>query len=164
MLIPYIVTVKANTRVVPIVPGQKFILSDWKESPKVVFSDEAPPDGFVFEAAPPAAALLYQTVNDTLVPVYISPHTPLRSSFTEPLTPLRRVGIWFQKDAESGDMFTDAAQDILEVAMTTDTMTASYSKGSWTITTGTVSYSLDRRPKSLTAKVDNADQKEGTKE
>lgn len=145
MLIPNTVQVGVDTDVVGIHSGQKFTLGDdWKVFPKVNYSTDTPPDGFVFEATSPAAAVLYQKILDSQRPVYISPHTPLLSSSTESLTPLCRVGIWFQKDAQSGNMFTEALQKVVEVSMTTNTMTASYdSSGRWTIISGYVPYVLD---------------------
>lgn len=145
MLIPNTVQVGVDTDVVGIHSGQRFTLGDdGKVSPTMNYSTGSPPDGFVFEATSPAAAVLYQKILDSQRPIYISPHTPLLSSSTETLTPLCRVGIWFQKDAQSGDIFTEAFQKVVEVSMTTNTMTARYdSNGRWTITSGYVPYVSD---------------------
>jgi hypothetical protein len=56
---------------------------------------------------PQASCVIYQSVNGSFQPVYISPLGPLLPG-KDTLTPVLKVAVWFQQNATTGTMISDA--------------------------------------------------------
>lgn len=85
--------------------GHKFILpANWTDL-KLEADPNAPPTGFTFsnETTERVSAVLYKTVNGSVVPIFHSPH-PVFSKGQETITPVESISIWLQSGAETGNM------------------------------------------------------------
>ena len=140
MLTMVIAKITVSTDPLPIKFGQALKLHDWAH-PIVADDIGAPDNGFLFRTTPPAAVVLYQTVQGRSTPIYITPESLLPPRSTESLIPLDSVAIWFQRDGRTATMIDSASVNPFVVPMTTRTMTAEYNaEGKWIITSESIDY------------------------
>ncbi|KAG8526061.1 uncharacterized protein KY384_000827 [Bacidia gigantensis] len=132
--------------------GQSATLPSWDAGLTKSDSDSAPRDGFLFDTTPAAAAVLIQSVNGKNRPVYITPHGVMGQSSKEPIVPLPRVAVWFQRDVEIGTMMDAWMRKAFFVPMGTDgsISTVLYdAKGCWHVVGQPIDYTHGRFAKHL---------------
>lgn len=128
-----IVRMNASTDPADIQFGQSYTLpSNWTDG--TVNSDpRAPRSGFRFiNNTSAASAIVYKRINGQQTPIYFSVDGPLPKG-TEDMTPVKKVSVWFSKEAESATMISDFQGQVREVDMTGSTdVTLEYdASGNW---------------------------------
>ncbi|KAI8717509.1 hypothetical protein NCS52_00827000 [Fusarium sp. LHS14.1] len=125
--------VNVATNTVDINLGQSYTLNqDFTDGP-VGDDPSAPQDGVRFvNKAKMAAAVLFKKINGQNAPIYISANAPLPPG-TEDITPLSRVAVWFQNEAQTSMMISNLPPNSREMEMSFMTeATLQYTgSGSW---------------------------------
>lgn len=128
----------------PIRFAQSGSLTDWARF-SVQDDKRAPTNGFLFDTTPRSAAVLFQTIDRKVYPIFTTPDTLLPPDSLEPLIPLASVSVWFQRDVSSGTMVDAKSTKPFVVDMTSDVMTVHYDKdGKWHSVTQPVDYTNGR--------------------
>ncbi|KAI8666242.1 hypothetical protein NCS57_00848500 [Fusarium keratoplasticum] len=113
--------------------GQSYTLPQDFTDGTVNDDSSAPKDGIRFvNETRGAAAILYKKINGQHAPIYISAMAPLPQG-TEDITPLSRVAVWFQSEAETSMMISNLPRGSREMEMSFMTeVTLEYTgSGSW---------------------------------
>ncbi|KAM6525282.1 hypothetical protein FALCPG4_010840 [Fusarium falciforme] len=97
--------------------GQSYTLPQDFTDGTVNDDSSAPKDGIRFvNETRGAAAILYKKINGQHAPIYISAMAPLPQG-TEDITPLSRVAVWFQNEAQTSMMISNLPGGSREMEM-----------------------------------------------
>ncbi|KAL2682949.1 hypothetical protein Neosp_007410 [[Neocosmospora] mangrovei] len=121
------------TNTVGITLGQSYTLNHDFTDGAVGDDSSAPKDGIRFiNKASMAAAVLFKRINGQNAPIYISANAPLPPG-AEDITPLSRVAVWFQNEAQTSMMISNLPPNSREMEMSFMTeATLQYTgSGSW---------------------------------
>lgn len=113
--------------------GQSYTLPEDFTDGTVKDDSSAPKDGIRFvNETRGAAAILYEKINGQHAPIYISSMAPLPKG-TEDITPLSRVVVWFQHEAETSMMISNlpGGTKEMELSFTTEATLEYTGSGSW---------------------------------
>ncbi|EEU39377.1 uncharacterized protein NECHADRAFT_81493 [Fusarium vanettenii 77-13-4] len=125
--------VDVATNTVGINLGQSYTLpQDFTDGP-INDDSSAPKDGIRFvNRTGAAAAVLFKRINGQNAPIYISANAPLPPG-TEDITPLSRVAVWFQNEAQTSMMISNlpGGSREMEMSFMTEATLEYTGSGSW---------------------------------
>ncbi|KAJ4194852.1 hypothetical protein NW755_002271 [Fusarium falciforme] len=113
--------------------GQSYTLPQDFTDGTVNDDSSAPKDGIRFvNETRGAAAILYKKINGQHAPIYISAMAPLPQG-TEDITPLSRVAVWFQNEAQTSMMISNlpGGSREMEMSFLTEATLEYTGSGSW---------------------------------
>jgi len=131
------VTISGSTDTLPIDFGQTYTVPVDNVDVTVAADPSAPKKGFEFHTHSPQnfRAVLFQMVNNSLTPVYITPGVAgLPPDSTDKITPVENVIVFFMKDGQQGTMLDVESTDPFQITMNDSVVHADYgADGKWTI-------------------------------